>query len=244
MRNLKLTVAYDGTAYHGFQRQANAITVQQILEEGLTALFGHEITVTGSARTDTGVHAYGQVVNFYTTGRIPAERIVMAARGIFPADIVVREAVEVAESFHARISAKSKVYLYRIYNARVGDPFCRNYAWHIMQPLNVEAMTKGVAFLKGTHDFSSFRASGGASVNPVRTIMKAAIRQNAETIECEFWGTGFLYHMVRNMVGTLVEVGMGKRPSEDVGIILAGRDRTKAGVTAPPEGLFLSEVIY
>jgi tRNA pseudouridine38-40 synthase len=175
VRNIKLTVAYDGSAYHGFQRQANAMTIQQILEERLATIFGHDLNFNMSARTDTGVHAYGQIVNFYTTGSIPVEKITAAAKSLLPHDIVVCDAQIVHSEFHARFDAKSKIYKYQIYNTKIADPFLRNYAWHIQKPLDSEAMHKAVQFIVGTHDFSAFRASGGAPVSPVRTILSASV---------------------------------------------------------------------
>ncbi|VBB04869.1 trna pseudouridine synthase [Lucifera butyrica] len=244
MKNLKLILAYDGTAYHGFQRQANALTVQQVVEERLARIFGHKITLTGAARTDAGVHAYGQVVNFYTGGSIPVERIPAAAQGLLPRDIVVCSAEEVDADFHARYNAKSKIYQYKIYTGPIADPFLRNYAWHITRPLCVDTMDRVVSQVKGTHDFSAFRAAGSAPVNPVRTILDAACRNNGSMIEIMFWGTGFLYHMVRNLVGTLIDVGTGKITVDDFAAILAAKDRNAAGMTAPPQGLFLQRIFY
>lgn len=244
-RNIKLTIAYDGTAYHGFQRQINAITVQQILEEKLSKIFLHSVTVNGSARTDTGVHAYGQVVNFQTSGTIPAERIAIASRGLLPRDIVILAAEEVDLSFHARISATGKLYVYRIHQSPSANPFLRNYAWHIISPLNVPAMQEAAQAIIGTHDFSAFRGANTTQVvSPVRTIFQAEVQQVSDIIEFRVWGNGFLYHMVRNLVGTLVDIGRGRRKSGDMGALLAGKDRSKAGMTAPAQGLYLQEVFY
>lgn len=245
MRNIKLVLAYDGTAYHGYQRQANAMTIQQVVEERLQKIFGHPLTLTGSARTDAGVHAYGQVVNFLTQGTIPAERIPLAAKALLPSDIVVVAAAEETAEFHARYSAKSKIYRYRLVNTRLADPFERNYAWHFLRPLDVLLMHEAAQAIVGTHDFSAFRATGGAPISPVRTIMTAECRSaDNALIEFEFWGTGFLYHMVRNFVGTLVEVGLHRLTPAGFAAILQGRDRKAAGKTAPPQGLYLMEVKY
>jgi tRNA pseudouridine38-40 synthase len=245
MRNIKLILAYDGTHYHGFQRQANAMTVQQMVEERLAGLFGQPLRLSGSARTDTGVHAYGQVVNFYTEGSIPVARIPLAARGLLPPDIVVVGASEEPHEFHARRSAKGKIYRYRLLNTRLANPFERNYAWQLAAPLDVEIMHQAVQAIVGTHDFSAFRAAGGAPVSPVRTVMAAGCRYaGPASIELEFWGTGFLYHMVRNLVGTLVEVGQHRMTPAGFAAILAGGDRKAAGITAPPQGLYLMEVKY
>lgn len=245
MRNIKLILAYDGTHYHGFQRQANAMTVQQMVEERLARLFGQPLRLSGSARTDTGVHAYGQVVNFYTEGSIPVERIPLAARGLLPPDIVVVGASEAPHEFHARRSATGKIYRYRLLNTRLANPFERNYAWQLAAPLDVELMHQAAQAVVGTHNFSAFRAAGGAAVSPVRTVMAAGCRYaGPANIEFEFWGTGFLYHMVRNLVGTLVKVGEHRLTPAGFAAILAGGDRRAAGMTAPPQGLYLMEVKY
>lgn len=243
-RNLKLTIAYDGTAYHGFQRQANALSVQQVLEERLERLFNHPLRIAGAGRTDAGVHAYGQVITFSTTGSIPTERIPIAAKGVLPPDIVVVAAEEVDAEYHARFTAISKIYLYRLYVGKYADPFLRNYAWQIATQPDVKAMNEALQEIVGTHDFSSFRAAGGAPVNPVRTIFSASCRQEGSLIEFSFWGSGFLYHMVRNLAGTLVDVGFGRLTREGFAAILAGKDRSLAGITAPPQGLYLKQVFY
>jgi pseudouridylate synthase I len=243
-RNIKLTVAYDGTNYHGFQRQKNAVTIQHILEEKLAKFFGHPLKLIGAGRTDAGVHAHGQVVNFLTHGTIPCERIPLAAKSALPADIVVLSAEEVPLDFHARKSAQSKIYVYRIYQNRLPNPFYRNYTWHITEPLDVKAITNAAQAIIGTHDFSAFRAAGGAAISPVRTILEARCRMEGQVLELTFWGTGFLYHMVRNLVGTLLDVGMGRLDKAGFIRILVGRDRNKAGITAPPQGLYLQQVMY
>ncbi len=243
-RNLCLIVAYDGTAYHGFQRQANALSIQQLLEERLESLFGHPLTIHGASRTDAGVHAYGQVVSFKTVSRIPVSRIAFAAQGVLPADVVIRKAVVVPADFHARISAVSKIYHYRIYNHALPDPFLRRYAWHIRRKLDIDSMRQALRHIVGKHDFSAFRASGGRPVNPVREILQAECRQEGNQIICSFHGTGFLYHMVRNLVGTLVDIGIHKLKPDDMLRIRESRDRHQAGATAPANGLCLQEVHY
>lgn len=243
-RTIKLTIAYDGTAYHGFQRQANALTVQQVIEERLAKIFGHPLKIAGAGRTDAGVHAYGQVVSLKTSGAIPAGRITLAARGVLPDDIVVLKAEEMAAGFHARIAAKSKIYIYRIYSGESPDPFLRNYAWHLPGVLDVAAMHAAVQHIVGEYDFSAFRAAGGAVRSPVRTILAASCRRDGDLIEFSFWGTGFLYHMVRNLVGTLADVGHGRMTAAGFAAVLASRDRNMAGITAPPQGLYLKEVLY
>lgn len=243
-RNIKLTIAYDGTAYHGFQRQANALAIQQVLEEGLASLVGHPVILHGAARTDTGVHAYGQVATFRTTGVIPVGRIALASRGELPPDIVIVAAEEVDHDFHARISAKGKKYLYRLYSGPTANPFLRHYAWHVRDKLDVAAMNQAAQTIVGTHDFSAFRAAGSVKTQPVRTMYSAAVTTVGEAIEFSVTGNGFLYHMVRNFMGTLVEIGRGLRPVSDMAAVLAGKDRFHAGATAPPQGLYLQEVYY
>ena len=170
-RNIVLKVAYDGTAYHGFQRQTPpVVAVQNILEEKLQVVFGDSIELAASGRTDAGVHAYGQVVNFFTDGRIPTDRIVRAVNSLLPSDIVVRAAGEAEHDFSARHSAKSKTYIYRIQRGEVPDPMTARYAWYIRRPLDVAAMREALGCILGTHDFSAFRASGGAPMSPVRTM--------------------------------------------------------------------------
>ncbi|MBQ1335859.1 MAG: tRNA pseudouridine synthase A, partial [Selenomonadaceae bacterium] len=173
-RNIRLTVAYDGTNYHGFQRQRPpVVAVQNVLEAKLQTVFGDSIELAASGRTDAGVHAYGQVVNFFTDGRIPVERIPLAVNSLLPDDIVVLEAAEADFDFSARHSAKSKTYIYRIQRGSFPNPFTRNYAWYVGRPLDIHAMREALAMVLGTHDFTSFRASGGAPMSPVRTMYRA-----------------------------------------------------------------------
>jgi tRNA pseudouridine38-40 synthase len=243
-RNLKLTVAYDGGRYHGFQRQNNAVSVQNILEEKLSIVCGDAIKLAAAGRTDTGVHAEGQVVSFFTGGTIPTARIVRAVNSHLPDDIVVKSAEDAAEDFHARYSAKSKIYKYKIQQGEVLNPFMRNFAWYIRNRLDDKAMNDAMELIKGTHDFSAFRASGSVQNNPVRTIYEANCKRCGEILEFTFWGDGFLYHMVRNLVGTLVNVGKGKITPPQFGEIMQGKNRAKAGATAPAQGLYLYKVIY
>lgn len=245
MRVIKLTIAYDGTNYHGFQRQKNAVSIQQTLEESLAPLFGHPLKIVGAGRTDAGVHALGQVAHFSTTGQIPVERISRAAAGVLPPDIVIRRAEIVEPDFHARKSAKGKTYFYRLFPGEVANPFWRNYVWHIRQPLEQKAMEEGLSYLIGTHDFSSFKAAGGAAMNPIRTLYAAECRESSSGIlTLSFTGNGFLYHMVRNIVGTVVDVGLGKIPPVDIKTIVEAKNRKIAGITAPPQGLYLQQVYY
>ncbi len=244
MRNIKLVVAYDGTAYHGFQRQDNALTVQQVLEEAIGTIMNEPVKITGAARTDAKVHAFGQVVNFKTTAKIPLTNIPRAVQSRLPDDITIKTAEQVNNDFHARYSAHSKKYRYQIYQAKPSDPFLRNFTWHIRQGLDIEAMDQAARLIEGRHDFSAFRASGSAPVNPVRTMFFSRVTCQERIIVYEVWGTGFLYHMVRNIVGTLVDIGMKRITLPQFQNILISRQRALAGITAPPQGLFLQEVLY
>lgn len=248
LRNIKLTIAYDGTNYHGFQEQRGTglVTVQEVLEKCLSRLVGREVRVIGAGRTDAGVHARGQVVNFDACGwNIPTERIVLALNGMLPRDIAALKAEEVGPEFHARYSALAKIYRYTIYNSRIPSPFWRLYSHFVPRPLDVQAMARAAQRLVGTHDFASFQAAGSPVKHTVRTLFSADVcREGKELVHLTFRGDGFLYNMVRIMVGTLIEVGLGKRDPDDIPAILAARDRTRAGPTAPPEGLCLERVEY
>ena len=244
-RNICLWLSYDGSAYHGFQRQTLPIVgVQNVLEEKLSVVFGDTIELAAAGRTDAGVHACGQVVNFFTDGTIPLDRIPRAVNSLLPEDIVVQRAAEADREFSARHSAKSKTYIYRIYQAEVPNPFLRQYAWYIRRSLDVRAMQDAADRLLGTHDFSSFRAAGGADMSPVRTMYAADCCQKEQKIEFRFFANGFLYHMVRNLVGSLVNVGLGKMQPDDFARLMELRDRTQAGATAPAHGLYLYHVDY
>lgn len=244
MRNIKLVVAYDGTAYHGFQRQDNALTVQQVLEQALSQIMKQPTKLTGAARTDAKVHALGQVVNFKTESTIPLVNIPRAIQSRLPEDITIQAAEQVQEDFHARYSAHSKKYRYQIYQSQQSDPFLRNYTWHIRQELDIDTMNQAARLIEGTRDYSAFRASGSTSVNPVRTMFSSKVTCQDRLIVYEVWGTGFLYHMVRNIVGTLIDVGLQRITIQQFQNILSSRQRSQAGITAPPQGLFLQEVLY
>lgn len=246
MRNIKLTIAYDGTNYHGFQSQKGSglKTIQETLEKVLSILTKEQITVTGSGRTDAGVHAKGQVVNFHSKTRIPIERFPLAVNSLLPASIVVKKAEEVSLEFHARFQAKRKTYCYTIYNERVMDPFWRFYAYHVPVKLDVEEMRKACAFFLGSHDFHGFCASDTAVRDFVRTIDTCSIACEGSLVRFTVAGDGFLYNMVRIMAGTLLEVGKKKRRVEEVQQILRVGQRVAAGATLPPQGLCLLSVEY
>jgi len=245
MRNLKLIIEYDGTAYHGWQWQPNGITIQQVLEEIIATITQAHSKLISSGRTDAGVHALNQVAHFRTASRISLYNLRRAMNSMLPHDIVVKEISEVDDDFHARYSVKSKVYMYRIYNNPVRTALWRNRAWHIYDELDLEAMKTALKLIEGTHDFSSFCGANDDAKTHVRRIISTDIcieapRMIIITIEAN----GFLRYMVRNIVGTLADVGRGRIVPADFFELLQYRDRTKAGVTAPPQGLFLKEVRY
>jgi tRNA pseudouridine38-40 synthase len=247
MNNIKMTIAYDGTKYHGYQEQKGTklVTIQRVVEDCLKKLAGKEIKITGAARTDAGVHARGQVVNFDATGwPIPVERIPLALNSILPDDIVSLGAQKVSPDFHARYGAKAKTYCYTIYNARVPSPFWRLYSHFEPRFLNIEAMSTAAKYLEGTHDFASFQASGSSSKTTVRTLFRVEICRKKEVVRLSFLGNGFLYNMVRILTGTLLEVGLGKLSPEEIRVILDARERARAGPTAPAHGLCLINVEY
>ena len=249
-RNIALTVAYDGTNYNGFQWQSPPRrAVQNVLEDRLEKIFGDKIELAAAGRTDAGVHAFGQVVNFFTNGRIALEKIPIAASSVLPSDIVVREAREVDKNFSALHSAKSKIYLYRILRDAASNPFVNRFAWHIFRPLDVEAMRAALKILIGTHDFSSFKAAGGApNMNPVRTIFEVEMFEEkifgGDCLTIKIHASGFLYHMARNIVALTVAVGRDKINLTEFKKIFDACDRSLVPATAPAQGLCLQEVFY
>jgi len=245
MRNIKIVVEYEGTNYNGWQWQPNGVTIQQILEERFAVITQEKIKLVGSGRTDAGVHAIGQVANFKTETAIPCENLLRGVNSLLPKDIAVRGVTEVDDTFHARYNAKSKIYVYKIYNSAIRSALYRNYTWHVYDSLNSSAMEATLSILAGTHDFSSFCGADDDAVTHVRTINNTAINvADGGMIIVSVEANGFLRHMVRNIVGTLVAVGKGKLSKEECSRILEAKDRTKAGVTAPPQGLYLKEVRY
>lgn len=244
MRKLKLTISYDGTGYHGFQRQKNQPTIQGVLEDRLSLIFGQPVTFSAAGRTDAGVHALGQVVSCSAQGRIPTENILPAARSVLPPSLAVIEAQEVDESFHARRSAKGKRYIYKIAEKDLPDPFLVNYAWLLGEKLDSAKMNRAAEYLSGRQDFSSFRAAGGNPGSPLRTVYDAVWERRDGLLIFSISGDGFLYRMVRNIVGSLVEVGRGQKSVRNFAGVLAARDRRLAGKTAPPQGLYLERVFY
>ena len=242
--NVRLLIEYDGTNFHGWQRQANLPTIQGALEDVLTQITKHPVKLTGAGRTDSGVHAEGQVANFKCELRISESSWIKAINSLLPPDIVIKNAEYVPTEFHARYSAKSKTYQYRILNSDQASPFLRNFVWHIKQPLNISSMKEATEYLVGKHDFSSFRASDCSAKSPVRTLDRLEITINPPLILFTLEAKSYLQHMVRNIVGTLVEVGRGRFKPSDISDILDKKDRRYAGPIAQPQGLFLMEIKY
>lgn len=246
VRCIKLTVAYDGTAYVGFQRQPNGIAVQQRLEEALRAVTGDPGLRIGAAagRTDAGVHARGQVVHLHTESSIPIDRWPHAVNSHLPADIVVTGAEWVPDGFHARYWALEKRYRYTFELAPFPSPLNRLYAYHWPRPVDVAAMREAASLLVGRHDFAAFRSTGGAARTSTRTITELVLMESAPLLHMEVAADGFLYNMVRIIAGTLLEVGAGRRSLKDVAEALRTGERRLAGRTLPPHGLCLESVTY
>ncbi|WP_054950973.1 tRNA pseudouridine(38-40) synthase TruA [Numidum massiliense] len=243
---IKLTIAYDGTDFHGFQVQLAppVRTVQGVLEEVLGSICAKEVAVTGAGRTDSGVHARAQVVTFETSGKMPAERWSRVLNHRLPRDIVVRQAEVVPEAFHPRFDAREKVYRYTLETAALPDVFTRRYYTHLPRTLDVAAMRAAAQHLIGTHDFTSFSAAQAQVKDRVRHLQSIEICTSGTRIQLWFVGNGFLQYMVRILTGTLVAVGAGELSPDAIPHILAARDRRLAGRTMPPEGLTLWEVVY
>ena len=243
-RRIKLVVGYRGTRYHGWQIQPNVITVQGTLEAALKTIANETVRVHASGRTDSGVHAVGQVVHFDTTSPIAPSALLRGLNSLLPTDIVVKRAREVATDFHARYSARRKTYAYVIHNHPLRPAFHMSDVWHIAQPLNLSAMQTAAQVLVGQHDFSAFRAASCAARSPVRSLMRLAVQRRGQRILFLLTADGFLQHMVRNIVGTLVQIGRGQIDAETMPAILQSRQRHMAGPTAPPQGLYLVRVMY
>ncbi|GKQ42232.1 tRNA pseudouridine synthase A [Companilactobacillus sp. RD055328] len=247
MTNYKLTMAYDGTKFHGFQIQNNLRTVQGVVEKALEKMTkGKHVDVIGSGRTDAGVHALGQVISFNYPGNIPATNMLRALNSLMPLDVLFKECEIVDDDFHARFSTQGKRYMYRVDLGHYTDPFKRNITGHYPYGIEVEPIKKALKDLEGTHDFTSFAASGGVIKNKVRTIYEATVEFDEKNNELifEFYGNGFLYNMVRILVATLLEIGNGRRDVHDLLRLYEVKDRQQARATAPASGLYLKEVYY
>lgn len=251
MKRIRLTIAYDGTNYCGWQIQNNAVTIEEELTRALYRLLNEETEVLGASRTDSGVHALGNVAVFNTDTRIPPEKIAIALNHYLPEDIRVQKSEEVGAEFHPRYCESTKTYEYTILNTKIENPVRSRYSYHVCQPLDVYDMRKAAEFLTGTHDFSAFCSAGSQVKSKVRTIYSAEIEEqpvlygnNGKEVHIRISGNGFLYNMVRIIAGTLIEVGQGRRSIASVEEAVQMGDRSKAGPTAPPQGLTLIEIKY
>ena len=244
MRNIALKLMYNGTAYHGWQVQRNAVSVCETLQKALRQITGEEVHLTGCGRTDAGVHAERYVANFRTESRIPLERLPFAINTHTPEDIAVSEALEVAEDFNAIGSCLKKEYTYRIYNSRVKNPFYVNRAYFYPKRLDEDFLDRAAHMFVGTHDFAAVRSVGTETRTTVRTIYWCDVTRSGELLELKVCADGFLYNMVRAITGTVLYAAEGKFRPEDIPTILESRDRTLAGPTVPPGGLYLTRLWY
>jgi tRNA pseudouridine38-40 synthase len=250
MPTFKITLAYDGTDYVGWQRQANGVSIQGVIEQALRELDERDVTVTGAGRTDAGVHALGQVAAFTIARAMPADAVARALNARLPAAIRVLSAEDVAPAFHPRFGARAKTYRYRIWNGDVISPFEHRYAWHVTGALDADAMRAAARLVEGTHDFAAFQSAGSDVITTEREVITSRLEGSPEglrhdrLVTYEVVGSGFLRHMVRTIAGTLVEIGRGKQPVAWMAHVLASRDRAAAGPTAPAAGLFLVSVAY
>jgi len=243
--NFRLLVEYDGTNYHGWQRQKHDMTIQGEIEKVISAMTRQPITLVGSGRTDAGVHALGQVANFKCETNLSADTFLRGLNSMLPADIVIKRCEPVDPQFHARYNVKNKTYQYKIWNSSPPPAIGRQYVWFIRRKLDVEAMRRAADCIVGEHDFKAFEGSGSPRAHTTRTVMKAAFRVDEDGgIVFDIQANGFLRYMVRNLVGTLVEVGIEKRVPGDIHEVIASKNRFMAGATAPAQGLFLVKVEY
>ena len=245
MRNIKFIIEYDGTKYNGWQSQKNGIGIQEMVTNAIHQVTGEDIKINGSGRTDAGVHAMGQTANFLTDSTIPVEKFPTAVNSFLPKDIVIKSAEEMDDKFHARYSVKGKKYMYIINNSKIRSALDFYREYHINQELDYKKMKKASEYFEGTYDFRGFMASGSSVKDTIRTITKVQMKKRDDgRIIFSFTGDGFLYNMVRIIVGTLVEVGLGKIKPEEITDIIKSKDRARAGKTVPAQGLYLVEVYY
>ncbi|MCL2859150.1 MAG: tRNA pseudouridine(38-40) synthase TruA [Oscillospiraceae bacterium] len=244
MRNIKLTIEYDGKGFNGWQKQPNKLNIQGEIELAIEQITGEKIELIGSGRTDAGVHALGQVASFKTNTDISIEKLSMAINSQLKKSIVIKSAEEVNNNFHARYNCTGKRYRYIINNSRSGSAIYRGLEYHMPVKLDYGKMKEAIKYFEGEHDFKGFKATGGKNKTTVRTIHKAEISKDNERIIIELTGDGFLYNMVRIIAGTLVDVGLGKINPDEISTIIDSKDREKAGKTLPPHGLYLAEVYY
>ncbi|SHJ49126.1 tRNA pseudouridine38-40 synthase [Clostridium amylolyticum] len=244
MKNIKIIIEYDGTNYFGWQRQNSQITIQECIEEALNKVTGENISVTGSSRTDSGVHAKGFVANFKTNSTIPPEKFKDALNTKLPSDIVVKFSEEVDLNFHSRYACKGKTYKYTILNQEQRSALLRNYTYFVKANLNIQLMQEACKYFIGKQDFEAFKSTGSSVKTSIRTITELYIERKDNIIEIYVSADGFLYNMVRIIVGTLIEVGTGKIKPEDIKDIINSKDRNKTGKCVPPQGLILEKVYY
>jgi len=253
LRNIKLTIQYNGTRYHGWQRQVGQISIQGVIEAALEKMTGEQVCLIGSGRTDTGVHALAQVANFHTDSKIPLEGFLKGLNSLLPEDIGILATSEASPDFHSTRDSICKIYCYHILVSDTRSPFWNERAWLLNRSLDLSSMETALPPLIGTHDFSAFKASGSNAKTGIRTIYSCEIKPMTWGIFPPSGGLhymftiaadGFLRYMVRNIAGLLVQIGLGKRPHEDMADVLASKDRSSAGPTAPPQGLYLKRVLY
>ena len=244
MRNIKLTIEYDGKEFNGWQKQPNKLNIQGTIEQAIKNITGEDVELNASGRTDAGVHALGQVANFKTNSEIPIEKFAIAINSKLKKSIVIKKAEEVDERFHSRLNCKRKTYRYIINNSSEGTAIYRYLETHIPQKLDVRKMEQALKYFEGEHDFKAFKASGTSSKSSVRTIYKTQIYKKEDRIIIELTGNGFLYNMVRIIAGTLVDVGLGKIEPQQIENIIKEKKRENAGKTLPPNGLYLVSVEY
>ena len=244
MRNIKLTIEYDGKEYHGWQKQPGKLNIQGEIERAIKNVTGEDVELIASGRTDAGVHALGQVANFKTNSNIELEKIPIAINSQVKKSIRIQNAEEVDQNFHSRFNCKRKTYRYVIDNSKYGSAIYRNISYHLPVALNVEDMKKAIKYFEGEHDFKAFKSSGTSSKSSVRTIYKADVITEGTSIAIDLTGNGFLYNMVRIIAGTLVDVGMRKIKPDEIPDIIESKDRNRAGKTLPPHGLMLLHVEY
>lgn len=246
MRNIKLIIEYDGTNYCGWQTQENGPSIQESIEKALFKLTGEETNVNGSGRTDARVHARGQVANFFTSSTVPGNKFSYALNNLLPRDIVIKDSDEVDADFHARFSAKGKTYSYHMINSKFPSALYRNYAYHInyCERLDIGRMKEAAKTFVGTYDFAGFMAAGSIVKDTVRTIFEISVESEGEMIHLYYKGSGFLYNMVRIITGTILYAGIGRIEPDEIKDIILSKDRSRAGITVPPGGLYLEEVYY
>ncbi|MGA6926865.1 MAG: tRNA pseudouridine(38-40) synthase TruA [Desulfosarcina sp.] len=244
-KTFKLIIEYDGSGFHGWQRQKKDRTVQETIEQALAVMTRERAAVAGSGRTDAGVHALAQVASFKTRSHLDAEAFFNGLNSLLPDDVVIRACHRMPDTFHARFDVATKHYRYHILNQTVAPAVGRQFVWHIRKPLNTDAMAQAADEMLGTHDFKAFEGTGSPRDHSIRTVTVSTLQAaGAGRLTYDIEANGFLRFMVRNIVGTLVEVGLGKRPASQMPAILQSKDRSQAGATAPPQGLFLMEVAY